>query len=183
MESPTDSREECAKYRPQKEYAHFQELADNLPYIVMAALGGAIFLLGWGPTLKGWGAAALYVAYSVAGAFWIIVFVCPYCQYFGTRTCPCGYGQIAAKLRAKSSENLFIQKFKKHIPVIVPLWIIPVVAGITFLIAQHNRWLVVVLVAFIIDSFAVLPLVARIYGCAHCPQKADCPWMGGEKKA
>jgi hypothetical protein len=84
---------------------------------------------------------------------------------------------LAAKLRKKSSEIKFTEKFKKHIPVIIPLWIIPVIEGIIFLSFDFNHLLLILIIAFIINSYIVLPLLARIYGCAHCPQKDDCPWM------
>jgi hypothetical protein len=92
-------------------------------------------------------------------------------------TCPCGYGQISAKLRKVRDQSRFIEKFKKHIPVIVPLWIIPVVAGIIFLFKNFSLSLLLLVVLFAIDAYLVLPLLSRKYGCAHCPQKNTCPWM------
>jgi len=167
----------CSKYRPPKDYTHTQELIDNLPYIFMAIIGSIIQFLAI--TLSIWGAisAVIYFIYAIVGAFWIIIFVCPYCNYYDTRACPCGYGQIAAKLRRKSDENRFSEKFKKHIPVIVPLWVIPVITGGISLYFKFNNLLLTMLIAFIVNSYLILPLVARIYGCGHCPQKADCPWM------
>lgn len=169
---------ECKKYRPEQEYTHTQEFIDNLPYIVMTVVGA--FILAFGFELSIWGLAfgGLYVLYSLLGAFWIIIFVCPYCQYYDTRACPCGYGQIAVKLRPKSDENRFMEKFNKHIPVIVPLWIIPLFAGIVFLVMDFKIIILILLIIFGFNSFIILPLVSRKYGCAHCPQKDDCPWMG-----
>ena len=174
---------DCDNYRPKQEYTHFQELIDNLPYALMAVIGIAIQLLGFGASMWGWAAGGFYLIYSVVGAAWIIIFVCPFCQYYNTRACPCGYGKIAAKFRPKSSEDRFAEKFKKHIPVIVPLWIIPVVSGAMFLIRDFNRSMLFLVTAFIINSFIVLPLLSREYGCAHCPQKDDCPWMRQKQNA
>jgi hypothetical protein len=130
-----------------------------------------------------WGliTAGLFVLYGIIGALWIIIFICPYCHYFDTKACPCGYGQIATKLRNKRSEKKFPEKFKKHIPIIVPLWIIPVIEGILFLSTDFNFLMLSLLIIFVINSFIILPLMARIYGCGHCPQKNDCPWMTKEK--
>lgn len=179
--------------RPEaRSYTCAQELVDNLPYIVMLLLGSAALVAALGQSPQGFLAAGLYFAYGVVGAFWIMLFVCPFCHFHGTRSCPCGYGRIAAGLRAKKDEALFRRQFRRHIPVIVPLWLIPPAVAGTILWRGHaelfgapggpaaRAWLIAALVAaFVFDSVVVLPLVSRKYGCAHCPQKADCPWMGG----
>lgn len=167
----------CDKHQEQKEYTHLQEFFDNLPYFFMIILGSAIGLLVC--NLNSWGitTAVPYAVYGTAGALWIIIFVCPYYHYDDTRTCPCGYGQIAAKLRKKSGENKFAEKFKKHIPVIVLLWIIPIILGTIFLIKDFNYPLLTLTIIFIINSYIILPLLARKYGCGHCPQKNNCIWM------
>jgi hypothetical protein len=67
--------------------------------------------------------------------------------------------------------------------VIVPLWIIPVVAGIIFLLHNFSLILLSLVVLFAIDAFVILPLLSRRYGCAHCPQKDTCPWMRKETKS
>jgi len=167
----------CDKYRPDQEHTHFQEFIDNLPYLLMIVIGAAINLVGFNMSIWGIMAAGIFIFYGIVGAFWIILFVCPYCHYYNTRSCPCGYGKIAAKLRKKSSEENFTEKFKKHIPIIIPLWIIPVIEGIILLSFDFNRLLLILIIAFIINSYIFLPLLARIYGCGHCPQKNNCPWM------
>jgi hypothetical protein len=177
-----DDGSACEKYRPVKEYTTLQVFADNLPYLIMVLLGIAICLVGSKFSLPGIGLGAAYVIYGIVGALWIIIFVCPYCQYYDTKSCPCGYGKIAAKFRNKSPENRFSGKFKKHIPVIVPLWILPLVAGIIFLTMDFNLLMIIFTAAFVLNSFVILPLTARIYGCGHCPQKEDCPWMRKEKE-
>jgi hypothetical protein len=170
----------CEKYRPIHEYSHLQEFIDNLPYIIMIVSGAIILFIGLEMSVYGWIALGLFILYGIVGALWIIIFVCPYCHYYNTRTCPCGYGQIAAKLLSKKDGNLFIEKFKKHIPIIVPLWVIPVLAGGIFLILAFSLWMLALIIIFAIDSFIILPLISRRYGCAHCPQKDTCPWMGSK---
>ncbi|MFC1713314.1 hypothetical protein ACFL6S_06595 [Candidatus Poribacteria bacterium] len=172
----TESDISCEKSQDIQEYSHFHELIDNLPYMMMTILGTVIFFTGIG-SLWRLITAGLYVLYGIAGAFWIIVFVCPYCHYYDTRLCPCGYGKIAAKLRPKKSDTLFTEKYKRHIPVIVPLWIAPVIAGGISLILNFSLWILVLIVLFAVNSFIVLPLLSRKYGCAHCPQEDQCPWM------
>jgi len=171
------SEQNCSKHNSIKDYSHLQEAIDNLPYLLMMTLGAWIFIEGMQRSTWGWIIAAGYFSYGIVGAFWIIVFVCPYCNFYGTRLCPCGYGQISAKIVPRGNEECFTEKFRTHIPVIVPLWFLPLLGG-GYLIWRDFSWvLLLLLLAFCLNSFVVLPLVSRAYGCAHCSQKETCPWM------
>jgi hypothetical protein len=161
-----------------KTYTHVQEAVANLPYALMALIGGALLAVSSGGAPWGWWAAGGYVVYAVLGAFWIMVFVCPFCAFFATRSCPCGYGQVAPRLARKSSVECFAVQFRKHIPVIVPLWIIPAAAGGWALYGGFSWLILGLLAAFVADAWIILPLVSRRHGCTECPQKDDCPWMG-----
>jgi hypothetical protein len=165
--------------RPQREYSGIQELANNLPYGIMIGLGTAILLVGFGNSTPGWTAASVYLLYGVAGVLWIMIFLCPHCPFFNTRSCPCGYGRIAARLRSKRDDDSFKRKFKRHIPVIAPLWFIPVVASVFPLWGSFSWPLLILLIVFALDAFVVLPLFSRKHGCTECPQKDLCPWMAG----
>ena len=160
-----------------REYTRLQTLVANLPYLGMTFLGAAIFVAGFGPARWALLAGAAYVLYAFAGAFWIMLFVCPSCGFHGTRGCPCGYGWFSAKLRPRNLSGCFTDKFKKHIPVIVPLWFIPLIpAGIS--LYYGFTWKMVILLGlFVVVSFVILPLVSRWHGCAECPQREECPWM------
>ena len=162
---------------PDRKYSPAQELINNLPYMGMTVLGTAIFVVGSGISAWGLIAGCAYLAYGAAGAFWIIIFVCPYCRYWNTRACPCGYGRIAARFRKKEPIECFSEKFKKHIPVIVPLWLIPVLVGVPLLISTFSWLLLALLVLFAFEAFVVLPLVSTKHGCKECPQRDSCPWM------
>lgn len=153
-------------------------LIDNLPYAIMILCGAAVFWIGPGGSAWRWATAVVYAVYGVVGAFWIMFFVCPYCHFYDTRLCPCGYGRIAARLRPRQETGQFARQFRQHIPVIVPLWFLPlIVAGIG--LAREFTWFLLGLaIAFAVNSFLVLPLVSRKYGCKTCPQKDGCPWMG-----
>jgi len=105
-----------------REYSPAQELFHNIPYIAMTVLGAIVSGAAIGGTAWGKIAAAAYLIYGLMGAFWIMIFVCPYCGHWNTKSCPCGYGRIAARFRKKKPIESFSEKFKKHIPVIVPLW-------------------------------------------------------------
>jgi hypothetical protein len=160
-----------------REYTRWETAAANIPYAAMILLGAATIALGfhlvpWAET-----GALAYAAYGVGGAVWIMVFVCPYCAYYGTRGCPCGYGTVAARLARKGDRECFAQKFKRHIPVIVPLWIAPLVAGTVALVQSFNGWLLGLVCAFALNSYVVLPLLAKRHSCGDCPQRDGCPWM------
>jgi hypothetical protein len=158
-------------------YSPIQELINNTAYIVMILLGAVILITSYGGSAGGWISAVAYLAYGIAGSVWIMVFVCPFCRYFDTRSCPCGYGHIAARFCSKQTIECFDEKFKKHIPVIVPLWFIPIVAGVFPMIRNFSLPLLVLLIIFAINAFIILPLVSTRHGCRECPQKETCPWI------
>jgi len=154
------------------------ELIANIPYAAMTLLGSAVLLVCVGGVFWRWLSAGLYLAYGLAGAFWVMLFICPYCRFHGTRQCPCGYGRIAARLRPSKNGDGFARQFRRHIPVIVPIWFIPLIAGGIGLLAGFSWVLVGLMLVFAVDSFVVLPLVSTRYSCARCPQKSECPWTG-----
>ena len=146
----------------------------------MILLGTAVFVVSLRGSVWGSIGGGVYLTYGIAGALWIMIFVCPYCRYWDTRACPCGYGRIAAKLRERKAADRFNEKFKKHIPVIVPLWLIPVLTGLPLVVYSFSWLLLVLLVAFVLDAFIVLPLLSVKHGCKGCPQEDTCPWMKRE---
>jgi hypothetical protein len=171
--SGTPDGESCSSAR---QYSTGQAIINNIPYIAMTILGAAVFAVSI--DRSPWGLiAAAYLAYGAVGAFWIMVFVCPYCRYWNSSSCPCGYGLLAAKFRKKSTVECFDKRFRKHIPVIVPLWFLPLLAGLPQIIRSFSWPLLVLLVLFAVDAFAVLPLVSTKHGCKECPQKDSCPWI------
>ena len=165
----------CKKYQiADSEYSRLHEFLDNFPYMIMIILGLAVLFMGFETLIWKWVTSGLYLLYGIIGAFWIILFVCPYCHFFDTRLCPCGYGKISAKFRQKKDDSLFTRKFKNHIPVvIVPLWIIPTVAGVIFLITKFSLLMLVLLSFFAINSFVVLPLISKSMDAHIAPKKIN----------
>jgi len=168
---------------PLATYTTGQTLINNLPYIAMILLGSSILLFALGVSGWAWFAGVAYLLYGAAGALWIMIFVCPYCHFWKTAACPCGYGTIAAHLRQKKDGDRFSEKFRKHIPVIVPLWIIPALVGGVVVARSFSWFLLGLLVVFAVDAFLILPVLSRKHGCSECPQKNDCPWMGSVSSA
>ena len=164
-----------------RQYTAPQTLLANLPYAAMVALGTALIAWAFDFSTGSLVAAAGYLAYGFAGAVWIMVFVCPYCAYYGNRGCPCGYGIVSARLVRNGEQECFAKKFKRHIPVIVPLWLIPVACGAVALSQRYSPGLVGLAAAFAVNAFIILPLLSRRHSCSECPQKDDCPWMAPGK--
>ena len=160
-----------------RNYSRIEVFINNLPYVLMIVLGAAVLAVGLEMTRWAWAAAGGYLAYGVIGAFWIVLFVCPHCGHHGSRCCPCGYGLVSAGLREKAAGECFDEKFKKHILVIVPLWLIPLAAGGAIAVRRFSWLLLGLVAAFAVEALVILPLVSRRHGCADCPQKARCPWM------
>jgi len=159
------------------EYTRAETVRANFPYAGMVLLGATTIAYAFGGTAWAIAGAAGYLAYGVAGAFWVMVFICPYCGYYATRGCPCGYGMVSARLVKKADRVCFAERFRRHIPVIVPLWIIPVACGGIALQGAFSWGLVGLVSAFVVESWIILPILSTEQGCAACPQKGDCPWM------
>lgn len=168
---------------PAPTYTGVQAFVHNLPYILMTVLGAALLFLSfrgsaWAPVT-----AAVYLLYGLIGALWIMVFVCPFCRFWGTDSCPCGYGRIAARIRDRQPGDRFGENFKKHIPVIVPLWFLPLVPVVPALVKGFTWALVILAAAFVADAFVILPRFSTQHGCRECPQREGCPWMKGRDAA
>ncbi|MGA1870823.1 MAG: hypothetical protein ACMUJM_19990 [bacterium] len=158
-------------------YSTFETGIANIPYLAMILLGA--LTIAYSYAFSAWGiiGAAGYLVYGIGGAFWIIIFVCPSCRYYASTECPCGYGMISSKIVKKGNRDCFTEKFRRHIPVIVPLWIIPAVCGGIGLFRSFSWWLLGLVLLFIVESWVILPLISRKYSCVTCPQKDQCPWM------
>ena len=152
-------------------------LLDNLPYAGMIALGAVLIWLVLKPSHWSWTGAAVYVAYGALGTLWIILFVCPYCGRGAS--CPSGYGRIAAALSGERDRSRFKQKFRRHIPVIVPLWFVPLVVAGPALARGFDPLLWSLAAAFALAGFVILPLVSRKRNCSTCERRGECPWMSG----
>jgi hypothetical protein len=166
-----------------REYRKIQTIIANVPYGAMVFIGAGAIVFGFGFSPWALAGAISYLVYGVAGCFWIMIFMCPYCTYYATKGCPCGYGIISAHLVRKGERNCFSEKFRRHIPVIIPLWLIPVVCVVIALLQFFSWRLMGLVLSFAVNSYVILPLVSKKHSCAECPQKADCPWMISSRQA
>jgi len=104
-----------------REYSLIQTVIANLPYMVMLLIGSIVVACSYSFSTLSLIGAASYIVYGIGGAVWIMIFICRYCGFYTTRGCPCGYGMVAARLVGKGKQECFAAKFKRHIPVIIPL--------------------------------------------------------------
>jgi len=88
------------------------------------------------------------------------------------------YATVAGKLFKKRDMKKFAIMFKRHMVVVFPAWFIPVFAGVYILIGEFTVEMLILLIAFILDAFVVLPIFSRRYGCNYCDLRDQCPWMG-----
>jgi hypothetical protein len=158
------------------------QLMDNIPYSLMIVFGVLIFLFGLGFTATAFVAAGLYVLYGFLGIFLMLIFVCSHCANFGSNACVSGYGKFAARLVKRKDRDGFTRAFKSYIPFIVPIWAIPALAGIAFLILSFSALMLALVVLFMVISYAILPMLSTKYACARCPQRDKCPWMGKKRR-
>jgi len=179
----TDRQQDPCPPLATRTYTGIETLLHNLPYILMTVLGAAVLFRSFRGSAWANVAATGYVLYGLLGALWIMVFVCPFCRFWDTDSCPCGYGKIAAKIGHRQSEDRFGEKFKRHIPVIVPLWFLPLVPAVPALIRGFTWGFVILVAAFAVDAFVILPRFSTQHGCHECPQRQSCPWMKGKGSA
>ena len=119
-----------------------------------------------------------FVMYIIISTLWFMRFVCTYCPHYDKLKCPSGYAIVCAKLFKKRETKKFTIMFKRNIAVVLPAWFLPVIAGIFILLDEINLIMISLLVAFIVNSFIVLPIISKKYGCNECDLKDRCPWMG-----
>ena len=160
------------------EYSNAVILLENVPYATMLILGATVIAAANRYSIYGWAFAGIFIVYGLLGSLWIILYLCPHCPRYDTKSCPCGYGLLAAKLRPKGNLTLFSTKFKQYIPMIVPLWIIPVLVGGVMIFHAFSWAHAILLGAFMVDAFVILPVLSKGHGCKNCTQRTSCPWMG-----
>ena len=143
--------------------------ADNGPTILLFILGAALLWPLW------WPYAVLFLVYCVASIvlFWAVI--CPYCHHFATNACPCGYGKVAPRFFGRKSSGDFGKTFRRNIAIMFPVWFVPLIGGAYLLLTAFSWPVAVLLAAFCIDGFAVIPGISIFVGCKGCETK-DCPW-------
>jgi hypothetical protein len=147
---------------------------DNVPTAIMFLLGTMLVGIVW------WPLAVFMLIYNLLSIVMFWAFICRYCQHFGTRACPCGYGVIAARHFSRKEGSSFRKVFRKNIAIMYPCWFIPLGTGIYLLYARFSSEILMIFVAFVMVAFAIIPAISRFVGCKGCGLKEQCPWMSPE---
>jgi len=122
------------------------------------------------------GAAALYAAYGLAGPSGH-AFVCPYCATTAPPAVRVAMG-CRGSAGPKGRHDCSLRSFKRHIPVIVPLWLLPVGFGV-WAASPAFSWSLVGLVGlFVVTRTWCCRSCRNRHSCTDFPQASDCPWMG-----
>jgi hypothetical protein len=146
-------------------------LLENISTAIMFLLGAMLIGMIW------WPLAIFMLIYNLSSVVMFWAFICRYCQHFGTRACPCGYGVIAAKYFDQKEGSNFRSVFRKNIAIMYPCWFIPLGSGMYLLYARYSSNILMTFVAFIIVGFVMIPAISRFVGCKECNIKEQCPWM------
>ncbi len=144
----------------------------NLPEYIMYILGAIIV------SYLGIIILIAFIVYIILSTLWFMRFICTYCPHFDRVKCPSGYAIVAGKLFKKRNMKKFAIMFKRHMGVVFPAWFVPVIIGIYILIDEFTVQMLILLIAFILIAFVILPIFSRRYGCDYCDLRDRCPWMG-----
>jgi len=172
------SHDPCPEF---PEYSTASSALDNLPFVLMVVLGVGMLRLSITDSPAGWIWAGLYVLAGALGVLNVMLRLCPYCPSYGKRSCPCGYGVIAAKLHRAGDPKAFAGRFRGGILPLVPLWFIPPIAALVALFYVFSWVLAILLAAFLLVGFVIIPVLSHQHGCKQCPQREACPWAGRTK--
>jgi len=167
METDNSSNLPCH----QKKIPLWLVFLDNIPTIILFVLGG------WIIQFLSIAGAVIYIVYALASVVFFWKKICPYCHHHGTQACPCGYGVISAKFFGKKNDRSFKKMFRKNIPVMFPNWFVPLIAAVYLLYIKSTAGLIIIIIAFCINGFLIIPLISRLVGCKNCEIREDCPWM------
>jgi hypothetical protein len=151
-------------------------LLDNIPTAMLFVLGAMLAGIVSRPL------AIFMTLYNLASIVMFWSRICPHCQHFSTRACPCGYGVIAARFFSRKEGNDFRRIFRKNIVIMFPCWFIPFGIGIYLLCTRYSKDILLLFSAFAIVGFILIPAISRFVGCRGCTLKDQCPWMTSNSK-
>jgi hypothetical protein len=148
---------------------------DNIPTISMFLIGAAMLYLIW------WPLPVLFLSYAFGSIvlFWAII--CPYCNHYDTKACPCGYGTMASRF-FKPKKGDFKAVFRLNLSIMYPNWIIPFSAGVYLVWKTPGMFNILLFIVWCLVAFAVIPMISKFVGCSDCEIKDQCPWMMTNKK-
>ncbi len=148
---------------------------DNIPTIGMFLIGAAMLYLIW------WPLPVLFLAYAFGSIVLFWKLICPYCNHYATRACPCGYGTVAARF-FKRKKGDFKAVFRRNLSIMYPNWIVPFIAGVYLIWKVPGMLTIGLFIVWCVVAFAIIPAISKFVGCSDCEIKDQCPWMMNDKK-
>jgi hypothetical protein len=140
---------------------------ENAWQILMYLLGA--LLIGW----IGWPLAVAYLVLAVLGNIFYMYWVCPYCGHYQLGTCPAAFDVISGKIFKPMPGRTFRRQFTLGTIVLGPGWFLPPLAGLYLLITGFSWLTLIVLIAFCVVGFWLLPKQSQSH-CEDC-ETVDCP--------
>lgn len=142
-------------------------LRENALQLALYLLGALLAGLAW------WPLAPLYLAYCALSNWLYMAWVCPYCGHYQLHTCPAGFDILSGGRFTKQPGKTFGSEFRRNVYVLVPGWVLPLLAGL-YLLWRDFFWPVLgLLVAFGVIGFWWLPESSKKH-CQGC-ETVDCP--------
>lgn len=120
-----------------------------------------------------WLLAVIYLAYSLLSNVWYMAYVCPYCAHYGLGTCRAGFHLLSGGRFKPRPGHSFAAQFRRNVAVMIPGWFVPPFVAIYLLLRAFSWPLLVMLIAFCLIGFVILPKDAQRH-CQEC-EMVDCP--------
>jgi len=159
---------ECHENNEVKRVSPFSYFKENLPLLIIIFFGMLIVGKIW------WVWGGIYLLFSITALLLYMKFVCLYCFCYKTQSCHDGYHIIAKRLFKPGKGKSFYRQFKRYVPVVYPIWFLPVPAAIYVLITQFSRLFFGYVIIFSIFGFIILPLMSKNQ-CTRCKNGPNCP--------
>jgi hypothetical protein len=148
---------------------------DNAKMVAMYTLGTVLVAGVW------WPGGVIYLGYCAFSLWLFIRLICPYCKRYHAASCRSGY-HVLARFYPPADTAQFTRRFKRHVVWLYPVWFVPPVAAAYRLIIAFSWWTIVLLVAFGLVSFVLLPYVSHQYSCKTCENIENCPIRLGRSR-
>ncbi|UCE73158.1 MAG: hypothetical protein JSV56_08955 [Methanomassiliicoccales archaeon] len=145
----------CGGYKKEKGFSRAKIMLHNLLTILFYLIGAIII------SFLSVVFAVIFLLYCVLATLGFMRFICAFCPQYGTTKCPSGYARITARLFKKKDSKDFKIRFKRNLGIVIPAWLIPIIAGVFLLLKDITFEIILLFVAFVVVGFIVLPITTR----------------------
>jgi hypothetical protein len=166
---------ECGDNKSKDKGLILSYIKENLPLVIVIIFGSILTSWVW------WIWGIVYLGYSIIALLLYMKFICLYCLCYKTRSCHDGYHIIASRLFEPRKGKIFYTQFKRYVPVVYPIWFIPVPAAFYVLMTRFSWLHLGFVIIFCISGFVILPLLSQNQ-CRKCTNGLYCPRLVKETK-